>query len=61
MSTFLEQYGVAIFVLVIIAILVAFASPLGKMIKDAINKQVNNLENIGANAVSNRNNTGNGF
>ena len=61
MSTFLEQYGVAIFVLVIIAILVAFASPLGKMIKDAINKQVNNLENIGANAVNNRNNTGAGF
>lgn len=51
MSTFLEQYGVAIFVLVIIAILVAFASPLGGIIKEAINKQVNNLDNIGTNGV----------
>ena len=51
MSSFLEQYGVAIFVLVIIAILVAFASPLGGIIKTAINKQVNNLENIGTAAV----------
>ena len=49
MSSFLEQYGVAIFVLVIIAILVAFASPLGGIIK---NTQVNNLDNIGSNAVN---------
>ena len=51
MSSFLEQYGVAIFVLVIIAILVAFASPLGGIIKTAINKQVNNVEKIGTDAV----------
>ena len=52
MSSFLEKYGVAIFVLVIIAILVAFASPLGGIIKNAINTQVNNLDNIGSNAVN---------
>ena len=52
MSSFLEQYGVAIFVLVIIAILVAFASPLGGIIKNEINKQVNNLDDIGSNAVN---------
>ena len=47
MSNFLEQYGKAIFVLVLIAILVAFASPLGKMIKDATTKQVSQTEEIG--------------
>ena len=56
MSAFLEQYGVAIFVLVIIAILVAFASPIGKIIKTAINAQVKNVDRIGNDAVTNRGN-----
>ena len=47
MSDCLESYGEAIFVLVLIAILVAFASPLGKMIKDATTKQVSQTEEIG--------------
>ena len=54
MSTFLEQYGVAIFVLVIIAILVASSSPLGNMIKSAINTQVKNIDKIGNDAVNTR-------
>ena len=56
MSAFLEQYGVAIFVLVIIAILVAFASPVGKIIKTAINTQVKNVDRMGNDAVTNRGN-----
>lgn len=51
MSAFLEQYGVAIFVLVIIAILVAFASPVGGIIKNAINNQVKNVDTLGTNAI----------
>ena len=51
MSNFLEQYGKAIFVLILIAILVAFASPLGKMIKDATTKQVSQTEEIGNDEV----------
>ena len=54
MSAFLEQYGVAIFVLVIIAILVAFASPVGGLIKTALNKQIKNVDRIGNEAVANR-------
>ena len=56
MSAFLEQYGVAIFVLVIIAILVAFASPVGKIIKTAINTQIKNVDRIGNDAVNSRGN-----
>ena len=52
MSNFLEQYGKAIFVLVLIAILVAFASPLGKMIKDATMKQVSQTEEIGKDEIT---------
>lgn len=46
MSSFLEQYGTAIFTLVLVAILVAFASPMGKMIKTAINTQIENIDDI---------------
>ena len=46
MKGFLEQYGVGIFVLVLISILIAFASPIGKTIKNDITTKVNNLEEI---------------
>ena len=54
MSAFLEQYGVAIFVLVLIAILVAFATPVGTIIRTAINTQIRNVDSIGTDAISNR-------
>ena len=54
MSAFLEQYGVAIFVLVLIAILVAFATPVGTIIRTAINTQFRNVDQIGSDAISNR-------
>ena len=47
MSKFLETYGVALFTLVLVAILIAFSSPLGMQIKYAINTQVCKIENIG--------------
>ena len=46
MRSFLEQYGTAIFTLVLVAILIAFASPMGKMIKTAINTQIQNIDDI---------------
>lgn len=46
MKGFLEQYGVGIFVLVLTSILIAFASPIGKTIKNDITKKVNNIEEI---------------
>ena len=48
MGAFLEQYGIAIFVLVIIAVLIALASPLGDTIKNALFAQVNKLANKSA-------------
>ena len=44
MKQFLEEYGKAIFVLVLMAILIAFASPLGINIKTAITNQMAKLE-----------------
>ena len=44
MSNFLENYGKAIFVLVLIAILIAFASPLGIKIKEYTLAKVDNLK-----------------
>ena len=55
MSAFLEQYGVAIFTLILTAILVAFAGPVGKIVKNAINTQVQNIDKIGTEAVEKRN------
>ena len=46
MKGFLEQYGVGIFVLVLTSILIAFASPIGKTIKNDITAKVNNIEEI---------------
>ena len=46
MHNFLEQYGKAIFVLVLIAILIAFANPLGTKIKTATTEKVNQTTEI---------------
>ena len=46
MKQFLEEYGKTIFVLVLMAILIAFASPLGIMIKEYITNKVSQTEEI---------------
>ena len=46
MKQFLEEYGKAIFVLVLMAILIAFASPLGVMIKEYTTNKVNDVDTI---------------
>ena len=53
MKGFLEQYGVGIFTLVIIAILIAFTGPFGGMIKTATNNQIKNVDKIGTERVAN--------
>ena len=55
MSNFLENYGKAIFVLVLVAILIAFASPIGVKIKTAVLAQVDKLDSIGNDEIDNRN------
>ena len=52
MSSFLEQYGVAIFTLVLVAILIAFAGPLGIKIKNATTDKVCQTEQIGCDEIS---------
>lgn len=52
MRTFLEQYGIAIFTLVVIAILLAFAGPLGIVLKQATNTQIANVDKIGVNEIA---------
>lgn len=47
MKAFLEQYGTGLFVLVLMSILIAFALPVGTIIKNATNKQVENVDVIG--------------
>ena len=49
MSSFLEEYGKSIFVLVLMAILIAFASPFGIQVKDKITDKIHTLEQIGDN------------
>ena len=51
MSKFLETYGVAIFTLVLIAILIAFAGPLGMKIKNTTTEKVSQTEQIGTDEV----------
>ena len=51
MSKFLETYGVAIFTLVLVAILIAFAGPLGMKIKNATTEKVSTTEEIGCDEV----------
>ena len=47
MSKFLETYGVALFTLVLVAILIAFAGPFGMKIKNATTDKVSTTEEIG--------------
>ena len=53
MSKFLETYGVAIFTLVLVAILIAFAGPLGMKIKNATTNKVCQIEQIGKDEIRN--------
>ena len=52
MSSFLEQYGKALFTLVLVAILIAFADPLGMNIKNATTDKVCQTEQIGCDEIS---------
>ena len=51
MSNFLEQYCKTLFVLILIVILIAFASPLWKLITNITTKQVSNTEKIGKDEI----------
>ena len=53
MKGFLETYGVAIFTLVLVAILIAFAGPLGIKIKNATTDKVSQTEQIGKDEIQN--------
>ena len=53
MSSFLEQYGKAIFILVLVAILIAFAGPLGMKIKSTTTEKVSQTEQIGKDEIRN--------
>ena len=52
MSSFLEQYGIAIFTLVLIAILIAFAGPLGMKIKEYTLEKAEQTEQIGKDEIT---------
>ena len=52
MSKFLETYGVAIFTLVLMAILIAFAGPLGLKIKEYTLEKAEQTEQIGKDAIT---------
>ena len=52
MSKFLETYGIAIFTLVLIAILIAFAGPLGLKIKEYTLEKAEQTEQIGCDKIS---------
>lgn len=51
MRSFLETYGIAIFTLVLMAILIAFASPIGKIIKTATNTKIRSVDKICTNEI----------
>ena len=51
MKSLIEQYGIAIFTLVLMAILIVFAEPIGKIIKSATNTQVTNIDHIGTREI----------
>ena len=53
MSKFLETYGVAIFTLVLVAILIAFAGPIGLKIKEYTLEKAEQTEQIGNDEVHN--------
>ena len=53
MSKFLETYGVAIFTLVLVAILIAFAGPIGIKIKEYTLEKAEYTEQIGKDEIGN--------
>lgn len=53
MKGFLETYGVAIFTLVLMAILIAFAGPVANIIKANVNTQIQTVDDIGSERVQN--------
>ena len=53
MRTFLEQYGVGVFTLICIAILLGFAPKLGNYIKNATNEQIASVDEIASEQVQN--------
>lgn len=53
MSNFLETYGKAIFVLVLMAILIAFAGPIGLKIKEYTLEKAEQTEQIGNDEIQN--------
>ena len=55
MRSFLEQYGTAIFTLVFVAILIAFAGPIGSVMKQNTNTQIQHVDEIGTIAIRDRN------
>ena len=52
MNQCIEQYGIAVFTLVLVAILIVFASPLGMKIKNATTNKVSQTEQIGKDEIS---------
>ena len=51
MNQCIEQYGIAVFTLVLVAILIVFASPLGMKIKNATTEKVTTTEEIGSDEI----------
>lgn len=52
MSNFFEQYGKALFTVVLVVILIAFAGPLGTKIKEYIVAKVSQTEQIGKDEIT---------
>ena len=52
MNQCIEQYGIAVFTLVLVAILIFFSSPLGMKIKNATTNKVSQTEEIGKDGVT---------
>ena len=52
MSKILETYGTALFVLVLMAILISFAGPLGLKIKEYTLDRTNNIHEIGRDVMN---------
>lgn len=53
MKTFLEEYGVALFAMICIVLLICIASPVAEMISDAIQAVVNSFSDATTDAFDN--------
>lgn len=56
MSSFMETYGKALFVLVLMAILISFATPVGVIIKRNISENIEYLGDTAESEITNSNN-----